>query len=109
VTAGQRGHSRTLVYLRAGDLFGLLPLLRSERENPYGVSAVSRAEVVRFSWQALMQVLATYPEARAALTQAAIAAEELIRSPEVGHSPASGERLSLPPSSSVGALVEHGI
>ena len=109
VTAGVGAHARTLVYLRAGDLFGLLPLLRSERQSPYGVYAVSRSEVVRFSWQALMTVLTSYPEARAALTQAAIAAEELIRSPEVGHGPLSGERPSLPPSSSVGALVEHGI
>jgi Fe-S-cluster-containing hydrogenase component 2 len=65
--------------------------------------------VIRFSWQSLTTVLSRYPEARAALTQAAIAAEELIRSPEVGHGPASTDRTSLPPGSSVGALVEHGI
>src|SRR5690606_32686500 len=70
---------------------------------------VSRAEVIRFSWQALANVLSRYPEAQAALTQAAIAAEELIRSPEIGHGPPGSERPSLPPGSSVGALVEHGI
>ncbi len=109
VQAGVGVHKRTLVYLRTGDLFGLLPLLRGEPQNPYGVSAVSRAEVIRFSWQALTSVLGSHPEARAALTQAAIAAEELIRSPEVGHGPAESERPSLPPNPSVGALVEQGI
>ena len=108
VSSGSPHHQRTMVYLRTGDLFCLLPLLRSEREVPYTVSAVGRSEVIRFSWQALMTVLANTPHVRAALTQAAIAAEELIRAPEVGHGP-SGDRMSLPPGSSVGALVEHGI
>jgi len=108
VTSGPPQHQRTMVYLRTGDLFGLLPLLRSEPQVPYTVSAVGRSEVIRFSWQALMTVLASTPHVRAALTQAAIAAEELIRAPEVGQGFA-GERMSLPPRSSVGALVEHGI
>lgn len=108
VTCGTAEQRRTLVYLRTGDLFGLLPLLRSEPHVPYTVSALGRSEVIRFSWQALMSVLASTPHVRAVLTQAAIAAEELIRAPEVGRG-VHGERASLVSGSSVGALVEHGI
>src|SRR5690606_18891315 len=108
VTCGTAEQRRTLVYLRTGDLFGLLPLLRSEPHVPYTVSTLGRSEVIRFSWQALMSVLASTPHVRAVLTQAAIAAEELIRAPEVGRG-VHGERTSLVSGSSVGALVEHGI
>jgi Fe-S-cluster-containing hydrogenase component 2 len=104
VSQADRGLARTLVYLRPGEVFGLLSLLRGEQQNTCSITAASRSEVIRFRREALSRVLQKHPEARAALTQAAIAAEQLSRATDVGHSPV-GERTSLVPDE----LVERGI
>jgi CRP-like cAMP-binding protein/Fe-S-cluster-containing hydrogenase component 2 len=105
VTQHDGPQPRTLVYLRPGEVFGLLSLLRGEQQNAYSITAATRSEVIRFRREALSSVLNKHPEVRAALTQAAIAAEQLTRAKDVGRSPMAGERPSLVPDQ----LVEQGI
>lgn len=111
-----RAGERVLVYLREGELFGLFALLYAERVQPYAVEAATRAEVVRFSGEALLRMLAQDPHTRDALARAAYAAEQLARAQDVGVRPIDSARSSaLDRQSSLGTrfssevLVDEGI
>ncbi|HMJ13112.1 MAG TPA: 4Fe-4S binding protein, partial [Polyangiaceae bacterium] len=82
---------RVLVYLREGELFGVVAFLQREHAQPYAVEAATRAQVVRFSGAVLERVLAREPHARQGLLQAAYASERLARARDVGTLP-SGQQ-----------------
>jgi CRP-like cAMP-binding protein/Fe-S-cluster-containing hydrogenase component 2 len=71
---------QVLVYFREGDIFGAFGVLTGERSLPYSVRAASRAEVIFIPTPHLFAVLSKYPNARPALEQSAMRAEEVVRS-----------------------------
>ena len=80
VSARHGNDEVVLVYFREGDLFGAIPLLWNEPGHSVTVQASSRAEVVRIGGSALAKTLAAYPQARAALEQGGLGAEQVARS-----------------------------
>lgn len=78
---------RVLTYFREGDVFGIMPLLYNEAFQAYSVSASTRAEVVRVPGQQLNAVIQRHAGALEALTQGAMEAERVARSPELAPPP----------------------
>lgn len=74
---------RVLVYFREGDTFGALALLTGVPEHTFSVRANTRAEVIRVPGQVLKEVLDKHPAARQRMVAEAIAAEKVVRSPEL--------------------------
>jgi Fe-S-cluster-containing hydrogenase component 2/CRP-like cAMP-binding protein len=109
------GGERVLTYFREGDALGLAGLLAREPGQSYAAYAVGRTEVVRVSGEALGRLYSRYGAAYPALTQAAMQAERLARSVEVGVGPMNfalqaggAARSSLPPSVSRPGLSNPG-
>ncbi len=74
---------RVLTYFREGEAFGLIPLLYNEAFQAYSVQASTRAEVVRVPAQQLHAVMSRYPGTAEVLSQGALEAERVARSPEL--------------------------
>ena len=75
---------RVVLYLREGDLFGVLPLVLSERQSWFTLEASSRAEVIRIPGAALHKVLQRYPDAYSALSSGGMENDKVARSPTFG-------------------------
>jgi len=83
----QNKGERVLIYFREGDVFGVRALLTGEHRFSFGVSASTRAEVIRIAHTIFAEVISRYPGAVEALDKQAKEAEQMTLSPEMAASP----------------------